>query len=219
MIEILNQWDTDLLLAINGWRSEWADSFMWLFSDKLIWIPMYASILYVVIKNFPRKVALGCVVAIALTIVFADQMGASVLRPCFERMRPSNLENPISEFIQIVNGKRGGRYGFPSCHAANTFGLAFFLVFLFRNRLLSGFMLIWAVVTCYSRSYLGVHYPGDLLAGMLVGLVGALLCYALFRTYVNRLDEKMQPAPQRQLYVPVVTGGCTILLMAIYSLF
>lgn len=218
MIEVLKQFDTDLLLAINGWRSEWADSFMWLFSDKIIWIPMYAAILYVVYKNYQWKVALGCVVAIALTIVFADQMGASVLRPYFERMRPSNLENPISEFIQIVNGKRGGRYGFPSCHAANTFGLAFFLVFLFKNRLLSVFMLLWAVVTCYSRSYLGVHYPGDLLAGMFVGLAGAMLCYALFRIYVNRLNEKMQPA-QRQLYMPVLVGGCTILMMAIYSLF
>ena len=128
--------DTDLLLAINGWRAEWADYFMYAFSGKWIWVPLYAALLYVIVRNLHWKVAIGCAVAIALTIVFADQVGATVIRPVVCRLRPANLENPVSEFVQIVNGYRGGRYGFPSCHAANTFGLAFFLFYLFRNRAL-----------------------------------------------------------------------------------
>ena len=152
--------DTDLLLAINGWRAEWADLFMYAFSGKWIWIPLYASILYVIARNLHWKVAIGCAVAIALTIIFADQIGATLIRPWVCRLRPANPENPISEFVHIVNGYRGGRYGFPSCHAANTFGLAFFLFYLFRNRALNWFIMVWALLTCYSRSYLGVHYPG-----------------------------------------------------------
>lgn len=155
----LVEMDTDLLLAINGWRAEWADLFMYAFSGKWIWIPLYASILYVIARNLHWKVAIGCAVAIALTIIFADQIGATLIRPWVCRLRPANPENPISEFVHIVNGYRGGRYGFPSCHAANTFGLAFFLFYLFRNRALNWFIMVWALLTCYSRSYLGVHYP------------------------------------------------------------
>lgn len=216
MLSFLDGIDTQALLAINGWRSAWADGFMYAFSGKLIWIPLYLSILYIVIRNFHWKVAVGCVVAIALTILFADQVGASVIRPYFERMRPSNLNNPISEFVQIVNGKRGGRYGFPSCHAANTFGLAFFLLFLFRNRLLSCFMILWAIVTCWSRAYLGVHYPGDLLAGMVLGLVGATLSYLLFRFYVNKIQGEY-PTTYQFLYLPVIVGALTVVGMAVLS--
>ncbi|MCQ4908360.1 phosphatase PAP2 family protein, partial [Phascolarctobacterium faecium] len=80
-----------------------------------------------------------------------DQTGATLIRPYVERLRPSNLENPISDMVHIVNGRRGGRYGIPSCHAANTFGLAFFVWFLFRKRWLTVFMMGWALLTCYSR--------------------------------------------------------------------
>ena len=138
--------DNACLLAINGWHAPWADTFMYAFSGKVVWIPLYASLLYVIVRNLRWQVALGCAVAIALTIVLADQIGASLIRPIAERLRPSNLDNPISEMVHIVNGYRSGRYGFPSCHAANTFGLAFFVFYLFRNRLLSTFIFGWAVV-------------------------------------------------------------------------
>lgn len=146
--------DNACLLAINGWHAPWADMFMYAFSGKVVWVPLYASLLYVIGRNLRWQVAVGCAVAIALTIVLADQIGASLIRPIAERLRPSNLDNPISEMVHIVNGYRSGRYGFPSCHAANTFGLAFFVFYLFRNRLLSTFIFGWAVVTCYSRAYL-----------------------------------------------------------------
>lgn len=210
----LVEMDTDLLLAINGWRAEWADFFMYAFSGKWIWVPLYASIFYVILRNLPWKTALGCVVAIALTIVFADQVGATVIRPLVCRLRPANPENPISEFVQIVNGYRGGRYGFPSCHAANTFGLAFFLFFLFRNRALNIFIMAWALLTCYSRSYLGVHYPGDLLVGALLGFAGAWLCYWLF----CRLCKYRRTAGYRYLYVPICVGGITASGILVYAL-
>ena len=198
--------DTDLFFQINQLHNAFFDHFMSTYSGKWIWVPLYASILYMVFRNFSLKTSILCVVAVALTITFADQVCSSAIRPFVERMRPSNLQNPISEFVHIVDGHRGGRYGFPSCHAANTFGLAFFLLFLFRKWRLSAFMMGWALLTCYSRVYLGVHYPGDLLAGMLVGLAGAALMYSLF-AWVSKYKR---PAEVKASGIPVVVGLLTI---------
>ena len=187
---------------------------MFVFSGKWIWVPMYVSIFYVIVRNFNWQMALWCVIAVALTIIFADQVCATVIRPLVCRLRPTNPENPLSELVQIVNDYRGGRYGFPSCHAANTFGLAFFIFYLFRNRALNWFIMLWAIVTCYSRSYLGVHYPGDLLVGAIVGFIGATLCYRLFCLLCKYKHQK----DYNCLYVPTIVGGTTIMGILIYAL-
>lgn len=214
-LQLLNDLDSQLLLAINGLHNPYFDTFMYAYSGKWIWIPMYAALVYVLFRNLSWKVALTCLVGVALTITFADQIGASVIRPWVERLRPANLENPLSASVHIVNGYRGGSYGFPSCHAANTFGLTFYLMFLIRRRGFTLFMCAWALLTCYSRSYLGVHYPGDLLAGALLGLCGAALMYGLFRWLVGY----RRPQHFKDLWVPMVTGGLTVAGMLVYAAF
>lgn len=159
MIQLLVNTDQNLLLYLNGFHNAFGDYFMSTFTGKWIWVPMYASILYVLLKNFNWKITLCCLTAIALTILFADQVCASLIRPAVERLRPSNPANPISDLVHIVNNYRGGRYGFPSCHASNSFGLAFFLVFLFRKRWLSLFILLWYAELLYA------HLPGSALSG------------------------------------------------------
>ena len=214
-LQLLNDLDSQLLLAINGLHNPYFDTFMYAYSGKWIWIPMYAALVYVLFRNLSWRVALACLVGVALTITFADQIGASVIRPWVERLRPANLENPLSEYVHIVNGYRGGSYGFPSCHAANTFGLTFYLMFLIRRSGFTLFMCAWALLTCYSRSYLGVHYPGDLLAGALLGLCGAALMYGLFRWLVGY----RRPQHFKDLWVPMVTGGLTVAGMLVYAAF
>lgn len=214
-LQLLNEWDSQLLLAINGLHNPYFDTFMYAYSGKWIWVPMYAALVYVLFRNLSWKVALACLVGVALTITFADQMGASVIRPWVERLRPANLENPLSASVHIVNGYRGGSYGFPSCHAANTFGLTFYLMFLVRRRGFTLFMCAWALLTCYSRSYLGVHYPGDLLAGALLGLCGAALMYGLFRWLVGY----RRPQHFKDLWVPMLVGGLTVAGMLVYAIF
>ena len=215
LLQLLNQWDTDLLLAINDWHNGYWDTFMYAFSGKWVWVPMYAALVYVLARNLPWRTTLWCLVGVALCITFADQVGASLIRPWAERLRPANPENPISDLVHIVNGYRGGRYGFPSCHAANTFGLAFYLMLVVRRKALTGLLVAWALVTCYSRAYLGVHYPGDLLAGALLGLAGAVLCYTLFRL-VARYER---PRRFRQLWVPALVCGLTVAAMLVYACF
>ena len=213
MIQLLVNTDQNLLLYLNGFHNAFGDYFMSTFTGKWIWVPMYASILYVLLKNFNWKITLCCLTAIALTILFADQVCASLIRPAVERLRPSNPANPISDLVHIVNNYRGGRYGFPSCHASNSFGLAFFLVFLFRKRWLSLFILLWATLNCYTRIYLGVHYPGDLIAGTLVGLIAAYIVYRLFLKVSGYKTMKKVP----HIYAPILVGGLTIVGILIYS--
>lgn len=201
--------DTKVFLFFNGMHNTYFDYFMSAYSGKWVWIPMYAVIFYVMLRNFSWKVALCCALAVALVIVFADQTCATWIRPYVERMRPSNLNNPLSEFVHIVNNHRGGRYGFPSCHAANTFGLAFYLFFLFRHRWLTVFMMAWALLTCYSRVYLGVHYPGDLLVGALVGATGAWLVYRLF----VKVSGYKRVEHVRYMDAPIWAGGLIVLGM------
>lgn len=204
ILHSLEQTDQQILLYLNSFHNAFGDYFMSSFSGKFIWAAMYATLLYVVLKSMELKIALICVVAIVLTIVFADQVCASVIRPVIARLRPSNLESPISDLVHIVNDKRGGRYGFPSCHASNSFGLAFIVIYLFRHRWLSLFILLWATLNSYSRIYLGVHFPGDVLTGAIVGLIGATICYLLFRLYTKKKKIELK-TPEYVIYIGLAT--------------
>lgn len=212
ILQNLAEIDTSIFLFFNGMHAPFWDSFMYLFTGKLIWAPMYATILYVLLKNYHWKVALCCIVAIALTITFADQMCNSIIRPVVERLRPSGNGSPIAELCHIVNGKRGGGYGFPSCHAANSFGLAVFLMLLFRKCRLTSFIITWAVINSYSRLYLGLHYPGDLVAGAVIGGFGGWLMYYLLTKVpiYKKIDAK-------QTEVTIYAGLLTTLGIIIYA--
>lgn len=190
MQDTLLQLDSDLFLTLNGQNTPWLDTFMWYFSGKLVWGFLYAAILAGIIYRFGWRRALGILLVIALIITVCDQLCGYFVRYSIERMRPSNPENPISPLVHIVRGYRGGPYGFPSCHAANSFGLAVFIALLFRSRALTAIMLLWAMVTAYSRIVLGVHYPGDLIAGGLTGTATAIVAYYSWRAIYRRQQHR-----------------------------
>ncbi len=173
----LENLDNNLLLAINGAHTPFLDTVMWWLSDKWIWIVFYVMLAAMMFRKVGYKNGITALIFIGLMIAATDMVCSQLIRPAFERLRPANLMNPISQYIHIVNGYRGGTFGFPSCHAANTFALATFLSFVMQNRKFTVAMVIWSLVICYSRIYLGVHYPGDILAGIIVGSVIATACY------------------------------------------
>lgn len=141
MLNTLEQADTQLLLFLNGFHNSYWDYFMMMYSSRFVWIPFYTSFLYVMFRNYDWRSTTKCLVAIIAIVVLCDQTTSGLIKPMVERLRPSNTDNPISPMVHIVNNYRGGRYGFPSSHAANAWGMVFFAMYLARNRKLNLFRL------------------------------------------------------------------------------
>lgn len=184
----LSDIDARLLLIVNGAHSPFFDSVMWCISGRWIWVPFYAVLAYLLFRRMSWKRASICLVTIGLIILAADQTCATLIRPEIGRLRPANLNNPLSSFVHVVNGYRGGRYGFPSCHAANTFALAVFMSLVIRHKWFTVMMFSWAFVVSYSRMYIGVHYFGDLFCGATIGSLFAVLFYYLQNYLFKRLN-------------------------------
>jgi undecaprenyl-diphosphatase len=175
MIEYLNRIDTDLFLFLNSLYSPFWDKVMLFMSGKAEWIPLYLVLAGWVIYKFRWKAVL--VFAIAALLIIASDQVSNLFKDLFQRLRPCH--NPkIQDLIHMVDDYCGKRYGFVSNHAANTFALAGFTSLLFRNKFYSIFIFFWAALVSYSRIYLGVHYPGDILGGMLLGTgLAVMFCW------------------------------------------
>ena len=165
--------DRQLLLTLNGSPSLFLDGLVKTLTTAVTWVPLYVSLLFLVMKNNDNlKKVLLIVVCAGLCVFLAGSLNDMIVKPLVERWRPSHDEQ-IGMAVDVVNGYRGGRYGFFSSHAANTFSLAVFFALLVRSRLLSVALIAWSLVNCWTRLYLGVHFPGDILCGLLWGgLVG-----------------------------------------------
>lgn len=183
MIETLKKWDEDLFLWLNSFHLDWLDPVMLQISETITWVPLYAYLIYRIFKQ-DRANAWWVLGGVALTILAADQFTSGFLKPLMERLRPCH--DPRWEGIMHNYERCGGLYGFVSSHAANTFGMAVFL-----NRKLKGkvknlrWLYLYAVVVSYSRIYLGVHYPFDILLGALIGTVVAWIAW-FFIVFVKR---------------------------------
>lgn len=174
----LKQFDADMLLAVNGLNTPWLDQIMWVVTNRFAWIPFYVALAAYIVRLDWRK-GLMCLIFVGLLILAVDQTIASLIRPAVGRLRPSWDTAMFGDTLHLVNGYRGGMYGFPSCHGANSFALAAFMILYFRTRRAAAVMILWAVLHAGSRVYLGVHYPGDIFVGAMIGIGYAILFYRL----------------------------------------
>ena len=178
--------DQELLLQLNGSDSLFWDGFMWLSTKMFTWIPLAFVLVYVIFKNNKIKEALTILILVGVVITLADQIASGFCKPFFARYRPTQ-DPELMYQIDIVNGYRGGTYGFMSSHAANTFGVAIFLSLIFKSGSLALILFIWAILNAFSRIYLGVHYPGDILFGTMVGIGVGILIYLIYK----KLQQKV----------------------------
>ncbi|MFW6224597.1 MAG: phosphatase PAP2 family protein [Bacteroidota bacterium] len=190
MLEQIIELDKKLFLALNSLNSPLFDHIMWWISDKYIWIPLYAFLLFLVFR-FKKKEGFILLFFIALVITLTDQTSVKLFKDVFERLRPCHAPD-LAGLVHIVNNKCGGQYGFVSSHASNAFGLAIFMTMLLKQhiRWIGWPMILWAAIVSYSRVYLGVHYPLDILGGALLGIFWGLVIYYLYNFTKRRFFHK-----------------------------
>jgi undecaprenyl-diphosphatase len=200
MLHEIQQLDTQIFLTLNGLHAPWADTLMYWVTQRNTWIPLYALLIIWLIWQYKQQAA-GMIGALILTIIIADQTASGLLKPWVERLRPCYVEYLEGKIHLVVEGC-GGTYGFASSHAANSFGLAMALWLLcgsvvptvnigkknstinHRKKYLWWFF-PWAALVSYSRIYVGVHYPFDVLAGALIGCGAAFLSVRVTQKIVS----------------------------------
>ncbi|MBR3728408.1 MAG: phosphatase PAP2 family protein [Muribaculaceae bacterium] len=184
MIEYLNGIDADALLAVNGLHDMFQDAFWWMVTAKWSSLLLVLALAWILLHQ-NRRHALLVLAMLVLSILVADQVSSGLIKHLVERLRPTH-DPSLESMVHVINGYRGGLYGFVSSHAANSFAIATLLALLMRHRVVTLSMFTWALLQCYSRVYLGVHYPGDILGGIIVGVLAGWLVWQLMRWIERR---------------------------------
>ena len=178
-LDTLIQADQELFLWLNGYHTPFWDTVMAAVTYKFTWIPLYVLMVYSLYTRFGRK-AIGYFLCMVVVIILADKISSGVFKPYFMRLRPC-YDPVIGSLVHNLVGC-GGKYGFVSSHAATSFGIAVSYNLLADSRIkLAPLFYVWAFVYSYSRIYVGVHYPLDILVGALVGVLSALLVVGMYR--------------------------------------
>ncbi len=189
MLDFLKRIDVDLFLILNGHNNSFFDFCFYWISDKWIWIPFYGFLLFLVIKE-KKQHTWFVLIFIALAITLSDQISSAIIKEHIMRLRPCH-DPEISSKIHLVNGYCGGTYGFVSSHAANVFALATFFSGFLKNKYsgLLKVLWIWAAIVSYSRIYLGVHFPGDVLGGVFVGVISGFVAIYGYQKLIHKLPQ------------------------------
>ena len=195
--------DRAALLAVNGSNSLFLDSVVHVLTTATTWIPLYLSLFYIVVKNHNTVQRIAIIVGCAgLCILFAGAMDDLIVKPTVARWRPTH-DPVIGTLVDVVDGYRGGKYGFFSAHACNTFSIAIFFCWLVRSKVLSFTLVLWSFVNCWTRLYLGVHFPGDILVGLTWGFTVGTSVYFFYL----RVLRKMHVEEVRHISADYTDGG------------
>lgn len=188
LIEKLESLDQKLFLVLNGFHFDFLDPWMLGISEALWWTPLYLWLLFHLFKTYPGKSFIWVVLAIGLSVTLTDRLSVVAFKDIFLRYRPC-YHADVQNLVHLVKASCGGKYGFVSSHAANFSGLAvlFYLMLRKHVKYIGLIMLVWAALIGYSRIYLGVHYPADVIGGSMLGMAVGLGVFQLFKRRVSLL--------------------------------
>lgn len=182
--------DTDIVVAVNNCHSVFMDKAILTITDFWFFVLVICAIFaYSFYKETTPKALLFCVLLL-VAVGCADFLSAGIIRPALQQLRPSNPDNPVHSLLHIVRGYTGGTYGFPSCHAANSSAIAVFTFLWYRVKKIAFLLIVWAMLECYTRMYLGVHYPSDILGGLAIGSLTAFCIYLLSRASMQQIRTR-----------------------------
>ena len=216
MIDYLVDVDKTALLAVNGMYSVFQDAFWWMVSAKWSSLLLVLALLWILMRQ-NRRHALLVLLMVAVAVLVADQVSSGLIKHLVERLRPTH-DPSLENAVHVINGYRGGMYGFVSSHAANFFAIATLVTLIMRRGLVAAALYGWGLVQCYSRIYLGVHYPGDILGGMIVGLLAGWLVWCLMRWVQRRWRLPAGHYSQADAVVMASATGVTLLGLMVAAL-
>lgn len=183
--------DMQVLSIFNGSDNIMLDQMVQILTSGLTWIPLYVMLFFVVMRNNETMGQIALVVGSAIfCVLFADGLVDGIIKQLAERWRPSN-DPTFKYMVQVVDDIRPKGYSFCSAHAANTMSLAVFFSLLIRSKMLTITLVIWSLINCWTRLYLGVHYPSDILCGMIIGIIVGILVYLLYYKIYLRISPKI----------------------------
>ena len=183
--------DMQVLSIFNGSDNIMLDQMVQILTSGLTWIPLYVMLFFVVMRNNETMGQIALVVGSAIfCVLFADGLVDGIIKQLAERWRPSN-DPTFKYMVQVVDDIRLKGYSFCSAHAANTMSLAVFFSLLIRSKMLTVTLVIWSLINCWTRLYLGVHYPSDILCGMIIGIIVGILIYLLYYKIYLRISPKI----------------------------
>ena len=216
MIEYLNGIDADALLAVNGLHDMFQDAFWWMVTAKWSSLLLVLALAWILLHQ-NRRHALLVLAMLVLSILVADQVSSGLIKHLVERLRPTH-DPSLESMVHVINGYRGGLYGFVSSHAANSFAIATLIALVMRHRGVTLSMFTWALLQCYSRVYLGVHYPGDILGGIIVGVLAGWLVWQLMRWIERRWRIPQGHYTRPDAIVMAASFGITVIGLLIAAL-
>lgn len=184
--------DAQIVLWINGHYAEWLDQVMWVISRANTWIALYVLLVGLIVYRYRNwKSVLFILIGFGIAVGLSDYTCSGILKPLVCRPRPTH-EPALEGMLHLVNGYTGGLYGFCSSHAANTMSVGLLFSLLYRNKIATAGLMTWVALNCYSRMYLGVHYPTDILCGLLIGSAWAVLVWWVLTRLLHVDDAVVQ---------------------------
>jgi len=218
LLQQLNQLDHQLFLFLNGFHNTFFDYLMTVFTAEIFWVPLYFITAFIIGKKYGKD-SIIILISLGILILCADQF-AGIVKHSVLRLRPSH--DPMLMPFTHTFFYRGGLYSFFSAHAANAFAYATFTILLFKNKNYTLFIIPWALLVVYTRIYLGLHYPGDIICGAISGMLFAIGIFRLMKFVggkINSINKISSVSLDKKDINVIIVSGISLIIISMMIIY